>query len=153
MTTEPRKAAETETPERPAYSRAAHISAQFVQLALRDLGRGPTRARTSINTNFVMVVLDDALTQAEKRLVEAGERDLIRRQRDALADLMRTEAIEIVESALERPVRSMLTDIDPDHGVAVIVFLLEPANESGIVTVAEVDRETVEDELASNTGV
>lgn len=141
--------AKTETPDRPGYSRAAQISAQFVRLALRDFGRGPTRARTSINTNFVLVVLDDPLTRAEKSLLAAGERELIRRQRHAFAEIMRREATDIVESAVERPVRAMLSDIDPDRGVAAILFLLEPTSESGGVTVAEVDQDAIEDEFGS----
>jgi uncharacterized protein YbcI len=140
---------ETETPGRPGYPAAARISAQMVQLALRHLGRGPTRARTSINANFVLVVLDDVLTRTEKNLVEAGERELIRRQRQVFAELMRGDAIEIVQEAIGRRVRSLLSDIDPDCGVSALVFLLEPATETGSVTVAEVDRETVEDELDS----
>jgi uncharacterized protein YbcI len=140
---------DTETPERPGYSRAARISAQLVQLAVRHVGRGPTRARTSINTNFVLVVLEDVLTRAENTLLEAGERELVRRQRDALMELMRTEAIEIVAGAIGRTVRTVLSDVDPDSGVAALVFLLEAGAETGEVTVAEVDAETVEDELDS----
>jgi uncharacterized protein YbcI len=138
---------DTETPHRPAYSRAARISAQLVQLAVRRVGRGPTRARTSINTNFVLVVLEDVLTRAERTLLEAGERELVRRQREVLMGLMRTEAIEIVAGAIGRAVRTVLSDVDPDSGVAALVFLLETGAETGEVTVAEVDAETVEDEL------
>jgi uncharacterized protein YbcI len=142
-----RRTTDTETPERRNYSRAARISGQMVQLALRHLGRGPTRARTSVNTNFVLVVLDDVLTHAEKSLAAAGERELIRRQRDVFADLMRAEAMAIVQDAVGRIVRTVLADIDPDCGVAALVFLFEPAPETGEVAVAEVDRDTVEDEL------
>jgi uncharacterized protein YbcI len=140
---------DTETPDQPGYSRAARISAQLVQLALRHIGRGPTRARTSINTNFVLVVLDDVLTRAERSLLEAGERELIRRQRVVLAELMREEAIAIVQGATGRSVRALLSDIDPEPGVSALLFLLAPTAETGDVTVAEVDRETVEDELGS----
>lgn len=147
--TETGRQTETETPAQPNYSRAARISAQMVKLALRHLGRGPTRARTSVNTNFVLVVLDDVLTRSEKSLLGAGERELIRRQRVVFSELIRDEAIAIVSEAVDREVRSFLSDVDPDHGVAVLVFLLEPATETGSVTVAEVDRDTIVDELDS----
>jgi uncharacterized protein YbcI len=147
MLDETDKPTETETPEKPSYSRAARISAEMVQLTLRAVGRGPTRARTSINTNFVLVVLDDVLTRAEKSLLEAGERTLIRRQRDVLTELMRDAAIAIVESEVGRSVRSLLADVDPERGVTALVFLFEPASETGEVTVAEIDRATAEDEF------
>jgi uncharacterized protein YbcI len=140
---------DTETPEQPGYSRAARISAQLVQLALRHIGRGPTRARTSINTNFVLVVLDDVLTRAERSLLDAGEGELVRRQRIVFAELMREDAIAIVQGATGRKVRALLSDVDPERGVSALVFLLAPAAETGSVTVAEVDRDTVEDELDS----
>jgi uncharacterized protein YbcI len=150
MLDEKHKPTDTETPEKPSYSRAARISAQMVQLTLRAAGRGPTHARTSINTNFVLVVLDDVLTRAERSLLEAGERTLVRQQRDVLSALMRDAAIAIVETEIGRSVRSLLTDVDPDRGTAVLVFLFEPSgeSESGELAVAEIDRGTTEDELA-----
>jgi uncharacterized protein YbcI len=115
-----------------AYSATAQISTQMVQLVLRYTGRGPTKARTTIDPNFVLIVLDDTLTRSERSLLAAGEEDLIRQQRSRLHELMRGEATEIVERTVGRKVRSLLGDVSPAEGVAVVVFLLEQVPEPGI---------------------
>jgi uncharacterized protein YbcI len=87
----------TDMPGRPDYSVAASISTRIVQLLARYTGRGPTRARTTLNTNLATVLLEDALTKAEVHFVAAGEHDVVRRQRRTLHKLMREEAIGAVE--------------------------------------------------------
>ena len=116
-------------------SATAQISTQMVQLVLHYTGRGPTKARTTTGSGFVLVVLDDTLTRSERSLMAAGEEDLIRQQRRRLHELMRDEAIAIVERSLGREVRAFLGDIAPDEGVAVAIFLLEPNADSVHVTV------------------
>jgi uncharacterized protein YbcI len=108
-------------------SLTAHISTQMVRLVLQYTGRGPTKARTTIDSSFVLVVLDDTLTRSERSLLAAGDGDLVRRQRQRLHELMRDEAVAIVEDAVGRKVRAFLGDISAVDGVAVGVFLLEPA--------------------------
>lgn len=103
------------------------ISIQMVQLVLQYTGRGPTKARTTIDPNFVLVVLDDTLTRSERSLLAAREEDLIRQQRRRLHELMREEAIAIVERGVGQKVRAFLGDVSPAEGVAVAVFLLEPS--------------------------
>lgn len=109
-----------------ATSPTAHISTQMVRLVLQYTGRGPTKARTSIDSSFVLVALDDTLTRSERSLLAAGDGDLVRQQRQRLHELMRDEAVAIVESTVGRKVRAFLGDIAPGEGVAVAVFLLEP---------------------------
>jgi uncharacterized protein YbcI len=107
-------------------SAAAEISRAVVQLMARTAGRGPTKARTSIDGGHALVVVEDALTTSERGLVEAGEHDLVRRQRAALQSLIRDEAIAAVEMATGRTVRLLLSDIAPEEGVAIQLFLFEP---------------------------
>jgi uncharacterized protein YbcI len=109
------------------YSASAQISTQMVQLVLHYTGRGPTKARTTLDPNFVLVVLDDTLTRSERSLLAAHEEDLIRQQRRRLHELMRDEAVAIVERVLGQRVRAFLGDVSPADGVAVAVFLLEPS--------------------------
>ena len=52
---------------------AARISTGMVQLMSRFTGRGPTKARTSVNTNLVVVVFEQTLTKGELNLVRAGQ--------------------------------------------------------------------------------
>jgi uncharacterized protein YbcI len=111
---------------RPDGSPSAAISRAIVQLMARYSGRGPTKARATVAADHVAVVLEEALTPAERSLVNAGERDLVRRQREALQHLMRDEAATAVEVATGRRVRLVLCDIEPEEGVALQFFLLDP---------------------------
>ena len=111
---------------RPGGAAAAEISRAVVQLMARYSGRGPTKARTTLDAGHALVVADDALTTSERGLVEAGERELVRHQRAALQRLMRDDAIAAVEQACARRVRLVLSDIAPEEGVAIQLFLFEP---------------------------
>jgi uncharacterized protein YbcI len=113
----------------PDGAAAAEISRAIVQLMARTAGRGPTRARTTINGGHALVVVEDALTTSERGLIEAGESGLVRRQRTALQGLIRHEAIAAVETATGRAVRLLLSDIAPEEGVAIQLFLFEPATD------------------------
>jgi uncharacterized protein YbcI len=111
---------------RPDGSAAAEISRAIVQLMARTAGRGPTKARTTLDAGHALVVVEDALTTSERGLVAAGEADLVRRQRAALQRLIRDDAIVAVETATGRSVRLLLSDIAPEDGVAIQLFLFEP---------------------------
>jgi uncharacterized protein YbcI len=126
-----------EAGSQPLPSVAAAISRALVQLTSQYTGRGPTGARTTLNTNFALVVLEETLTRGEQSLVAAGEVDAVRRQREVFHTLMREQAVAAVEAASGRTVRACLHDISPDDGVAIEVFLFEPITETGEVFVAE----------------
>ena len=126
-----------DTPASSGYSVAAQISKDIVKLLSSYTGRGPTKARTTLNTNFATVLLEDALTKAERNLVAAGEHDSVRRQRSLFNRLMRDEAVAIVERATSRRVRAFLSDLSPETDVALFAFVFDPRPETGEVSVAE----------------
>ena len=108
-------------------SPAAQISRSIVQLLARYTGRGPTKAKTIIDPNHAVVVLEDALNTGEQSLVAAGEGESVRRQRERFHRLMRDEAAAAVESATGRRVRVVLGDVDPETGIAMQCFVFEPS--------------------------
>lgn len=126
---------------RPRGLMAAEISRQMVGLYARYTGRGPTKARTTINTNLVVVVFEDALTKGEANLVAVGEGDAVLEMRRTFHRAMCADALRIVEDQLERRVFSVLSDTDPDRSLAVTVFVLEPVPEDGKASVGEADGE------------
>src|SRR4051794_6613096 len=67
---------------------AARISTRLVQVTARHLGRGPTKARTTLTPTFAVVVLEDSLTRAERTLAETGREDAVRDVRRAFHALM-----------------------------------------------------------------
>ena len=121
------------------YSIAARISTHMVQLMSRYTGRGPTKARTTLNTNFATVVLDDTLTKAERNLVAAGEIESVLQQRRTFHRMMRVEAITAVEQETGRHVRAYLSDIAPEAAIGAHVFVFEPVGETGEAYYAETE--------------
>lgn len=117
--------------------RTSRISNDIVGLVSRYTGRGPTKIRVTIGTDFVLVVLQDTLTKGERNLVIAGQQDAVYTMRRTFHELMREEAIGIVEAELDRRVVSYLGDLDPDANCMALVFLLDALAETGQVEVAE----------------
>jgi uncharacterized protein YbcI len=118
----------------PAYgdkpgSIASAISTGAVQITLDYTGRGPTRARTIINRDSIVVVLEDTLTKGERRLADNGKGEMVIEMRRCFQVVMKDDMIAMVEQLTGRSVRALMSDnhIDPD--VACEVFLLEPAAE------------------------
>ena len=110
---------------------AATISAAAVQLLREYTGRGPTRSRTMINQDSVMVLLGDTLTRGERKLVESGQAERVLELRHDYQLVMRDELVKAVEDTLERKVIAFMSQnhIDPD--LAVEVFVLEPRTPVG----------------------
>jgi uncharacterized protein YbcI len=106
-------------------SLAAEISREMVQLLSRYMGRGPTKARTTLDTNVVAVVLEDTLTRAERNLVDAGELEAVLFMRRTCQSMMRDEAVAKIEELTDRKVVAFLGDLDAKNNIAVQAFVLE----------------------------
>jgi uncharacterized protein YbcI len=111
---------------------AGEISREIVRLVSRYTGRGPTKARTMINMNVVLVVLDDALTRAEQNLAAAGEQEAVIGMRRTFHHLMRDEVSATVEQLTGRKVVSFLSDVDPKGNRACQVFVLEARSDTDL---------------------
>jgi uncharacterized protein YbcI len=129
----------TTTEEEQPGQTASAISRELVRLYSRKLGRGPTKARTTVNTNTVMVVFQETLTRSELTLLRAGQGTSVVATRLSMAEAMRSDATEIVESLTERTVTAYVPGLDVDANVAVLAFLLDPVPETGSVVIAEQD--------------
>jgi uncharacterized protein YbcI len=105
---------------------AARISQRAVQLIHEYTGRGPTKARTTINSELVVIVLRDGMLKAEKSLVAAGEGHAVLDLRRKFQEAMRDDLVQIVEESLDRKVVAFMSEnhIDPD--LSAEVFILEP---------------------------
>jgi uncharacterized protein YbcI len=120
-----------ETQPQAVKSPNAKISTGAVQLLHDYTGRGPTKARTVINHDSVMILLADILTRGERRLVETGKATRVLELRHDYQTVMRDDLIRLVEDELDRKVIAFMSDnhIDPD--MAVEVFVLEPDGDEG----------------------
>jgi uncharacterized protein YbcI len=118
-------------------SAPAAISNAIRQLVAEYTGRGPTRARTSIRDNVVVVLLEDTLTKGERRLVTKGRDHRVLEYRSEFQDAMREDAIASVEQLTSRKVAAFMSanHIDPD--LAAEVFVLEPDSDTARATAPE----------------
>jgi uncharacterized protein YbcI len=116
-----------DTTEPRQQSTTSVISREIVRLHARLYGRGPTKAKTWLNPEFVLCALEDIFTPAETTLIGAGNEDLVRQTRNAFQDATRDEFVGIVERATGRRVRAFHSQIDPRSNTATEAFLLEEA--------------------------
>jgi uncharacterized protein YbcI len=102
----------------------ATISKEIVRLQAEYYGKGPTRAKTYIVEDLVVVVLEESFTRAEKTLAERGEREAIEHIRRRFQQQMADEFTSVVEQATGRKVRVFLSETNIDQDVSVETFLL-----------------------------
>ena len=107
-------------------STAAAISNHVVHTISEYTGRGPTKARTTIDEDLVSVVLRDTLTKGERSLVADGKRQLVLDMRKAFQNTMGQELIDGVERLTGRTVIAFLSDNHLDPDIAIESFVLSP---------------------------
>ena len=102
------------------------ISEAIVRLMADRTGRGPTRARTTIDRDLIVVVLQNSLTAGERFLVDSDRSDEVLRFRRTYQHAMRTDCVAAIEDLTARTVVAFMSanHIDPD--LAAEVFVLSP---------------------------
>jgi len=111
-------------PQKPLGEMRAAISREMVRLQAEYYGKGPTRARTYIVDDLVVVVLEESFTRAEKTLAERGEREAIQHIRRRFQQQMADSFTSVVEQITGRKVRVFLSDTHIEQDVSVETFLL-----------------------------
>ena len=96
-----------------------------VQEHKRLLGRGPKKAQAFYRRNVVVVLMEDALTEAERRLAASGEPDVVLQMRQRYQELMRPALLEAILGLTGCHVEAFMSanHISPD--VAAEVFVLD----------------------------
>jgi uncharacterized protein YbcI len=103
---------------------AAAVADLTVHLLREYTGRGPTRARTHLSGDLVVVVLQDTMTRGELSLIRVGEHDRVLDTRQAFQRSMREELAAGVTEITGREVVAFMSanHIDPDMGVEIFVL-------------------------------
>jgi uncharacterized protein YbcI len=102
------------------------ISNAMVALLREHTGRGPTKVRTILSEDVVLVVLEDLLTRAEARLVEHGQAAQVLGLRKSIQTTMRDELVEVVQRLTGRRVIAFMSTNHADPDMAAELFMLEP---------------------------
>jgi uncharacterized protein YbcI len=121
----------SESEQRSVGEARAMISREIVRLQAEYYGKGPTKAKTYIVDDLVVVVLEESFTRAEKTLVDRGEREAIQQIRRRFQQQMADIFTSVVEQATGRRVRAFLSETNLEHDVSVETFLL--ADEHALV--------------------
>jgi uncharacterized protein YbcI len=105
----------------------AAISNSVVRLFSEHTGRGPTKARTTVEGELVVVILRESMTQGERALVHRGKHAEVMQLRRAFQDTMSEDLVAVVERLTQRNVQAFMSanHIDPD--AAAEIFLLDGA--------------------------
>jgi uncharacterized protein YbcI len=106
---------------------AAAISRAVVQLFSEHTGRGPTKARTTVDGDLVVVLLRDSMTQGERTLVQRGKEAEVLQLRRAFQDAMSEDLVAVVERLTERSVRGFMSANHTQPDLAAEIFVLDGA--------------------------
>lgn len=110
-------------------SLTAAISNAVVRIMSEYTGRGPTKARTSIRDDVVLVLMQDTLTKAERSLLAAGQTDFVLETRHLFQTTMSDDLVAAVEMLTERKVVAFMSANHVDPDMAGELFVLEPEPE------------------------
>jgi uncharacterized protein YbcI len=103
----------------------SHLHKQFV-------GRGPTNARTTVDGNLVVCLLEGGYTRAEQTLENNDSGDVVAAGRLGLQDAMREAMIGAVERTLGRSVLSFMSANDIHQNLQIEVFVLSSSGDAAI---------------------
>lgn len=104
---------------------AGKISREVVQLLKRHVGRGPTKARTYLNDECVLVLLREGHTPSEKTMFESGGARSVAQSRVDISEVLREPQVQIVEQHTGRKVDGFLSSSQQDPDLFDFVFVLE----------------------------
>jgi uncharacterized protein YbcI len=100
------------------------ISNALVGVKKQLYGKGPVKAKTYINDNYVFSVLEGGLTRNEETLLAAGEQRLVREYRLRFQEAVATTIRTAVEDVTGRKVLAYHSQIvfDPDRAFEIFVL-------------------------------
>ena len=101
----------------------SQLSREIVQLHARLYGRGPTKARSHLQNDYAVCILEEIFTTAERTLITAGSGDHVSETRRKFQDAVKAEFIDVVERITGRSVRVFLSQVDVDANLALEFFI------------------------------
>jgi uncharacterized protein YbcI len=104
----------------------AAISEAVVRLLAKSTGRGPTKARTTMDRDLVVVVLQDSLTPGERFLLDSDRADEVLELRRTYQEAMTSDYVAVIEDLTERTVVAFMSANHVEPDLAAEVFVLAP---------------------------
>ena len=103
----------------------AALSNTLVALMKEHYGKGPTAAKSFVNDEYVVTVLEGGITRNEQTLLEAGNETLVREFRLAFQRAVEAEFCSAVERITERRVLAYHSQIVFDPPRSFEMFILD----------------------------
>ncbi len=110
--------------EESAAAPTVEISNAISHLHKQFIGRGPANARTTIDGDLVVCLLEGGYTRAEQTLEDNARGDVVAAGRLGLQDAMREALIGAVERTLGRSVVSFMSANDVRRNLQAEVFVM-----------------------------
>jgi uncharacterized protein YbcI len=82
----------------------AEVSNAMVGLKKDFYGKGPTKAKTFLNDNYVFCVMEGGLTRNEQTMIDRGHEDLVRNYRLRFQEAMEEPTVEAIQRITGRSV-------------------------------------------------
>jgi uncharacterized protein YbcI len=101
------------------------ISTALVSLYKQHLGKGPTRCRTYLEPDLVVVILGEGYTPGERTLFDDGKWYEVRRARQIWQDSMQERFVTTIEELTGRKVAAFMSANRQDPDLAVELFVLK----------------------------
>ena len=112
-------------PASPSGVEMANISRRIVQLHKEFYGKGPTKARTYLQDDMVMVLMRGGFTRVEATLLREGRGDAVTRQRGEFHAVMLDRFTEVIEQELGRKVVAFMSAAHQGPDLLAEIFVLE----------------------------
>ena len=104
----------------------ASISNAMVGLHRDHFGRGATKARTIVEGDWVVCLLEGVFTVEERLLISRERFATVRESRMAVQDEMREASVAKIEELTGRTVLASFSQVNRDPELALEMFVLEP---------------------------
>ena len=100
------------------------ISHAMVGMKKDYYGKGPTKAKTFINDEYIFVVMQGGLTRNEEVLLAAGQQALVRSYRLRFQEAMEHTTVGAIEEIVGRKVLTYHSQIlfDPERAIEIFVL-------------------------------
>lgn len=111
-------------------SRALEISNAISRLHKEFVGRGPSNARTTLDGDLIVCLLEGGYTRAEQTLGEHDNAELVAAGRVGLQEAMSQAMVAAVEQTTGRRVRSFMSANDLLRNLQAEIFVLAPDDDT-----------------------